>query len=443
VEQVTSIAPGQAKGVLLGEYPSTLQETTESLYDTVQAQLDDAASRLGLDGGIREILRRPERELTVTIPIKMDDGSIQVFEGYRVQHSSVRGPCKGGIRYHPGVDLHETRALAALMTWKCALMGLPFGGGKGAVRCDPGRMSRGELERLTRRYAVGIMPIIGPMNDIPAPDVNTSEQTMAWFMDTVSSIKGHTMLGIVTGKPVSIGGSLGRKAATGRGAAVAIAQLMEAERRRLGDTSVAIQGFGKVAIPAAELLAEWGCRIVAVSDISGGVYNPAGLDIRKLVGTITERPGRLLADCTSSSERISNSDILEMDADVLVPAAMENQITAGNAGTVEARYIIEGANGPTTPAADAILEDKGIVVVPDILANAGGVVVSYFEWVQGLQSYFWEAEEVNKRLDALMIRGFREVWNSARDNDVSLRNAAYFIAVDRVAGAIAQRGLFP
>jgi glutamate dehydrogenase (NAD(P)+) len=437
------LAPGQAKGVLLGEHHSAPREGAESLYDTVQAQLDDAADRLRLDGGIREILRRPERELTVTVPIKMDDGGIQVFEGYRVQHSSVRGPCKGGIRYHPEVDLHETRALAALMTWKCALMGIPFGGGKGAVKCDPGRMSRGELERLTRRYAAGIMPIIGPKNDIPAPDVNTSEQTMAWFMDTVSSIKGHTVLDIVTGKPVNIGGSLGRKEATGRGVAVSIAQLMEAERRPLDGTSVAIQGFGKVAIPAAELLAEWGCRILAVSDVSGGAYNPAGLDIPGLVGRLTARPGTLLADCVAPSERISNADLLELDVDILVPAAMENQITAGNAEAIEARYIVEGANGPTTPAADAILEEKGAIVVPDILANAGGVVVSYFEWVQGLQSYFWEAEEVNKRLDALMVRGFKEVWSSARENDVSLRSAAYLIAVDRVAGAIVQRGLFP
>lgn len=414
------------------------------MYASVQSRLDNAARALGLDPGVHAILRRPERELTVAVPVQMDDGSLVVFDGYRVQHSSVRGPCKGGIRYHPTVDLDETKALAALMTWKCSLVNIPFGGAKGAVRCDPSQMTRGELERVTRRYAAGIMPIIGPKNDIPAPDVNTGEQTMAWFMDTVSSMKGYTLLDTVTGKPVNVGGSLGRKESTGRGVAVIIAEILKASRMPLEGATVAIQGFGKVAVPAAQLLSSWGCKVVAVSDVSGGVYDPRGLDVPRLVNDLAERPGKMLADCfLPSCERVTNEELLELKVDVLVPAAMENQITPANASAISASVVVEGANGPTTPEADAILEYKGITVVPDILANAGGVVVSYFEWVQGAQSYFWGADEVNTRLDEIMIRSFQDVLGTASKRDVSLRDAAYLLAVDRVARAIAQRGIFP
>jgi glutamate dehydrogenase (NAD(P)+) len=435
--------PGAARGLV--ESREILgSEGKEGLYTSVQARLDNAARALGLDPGIHAILRRPERELTVAVPVQMDDGSLVVFDGYRVQHSSVRGPCKGGIRYHPSVDLDETKALAALMTWKCSLVNIPFGGAKGAVRCDPSKMTRGELERVTRRYAVGIMPIIGPKNDIPAPDVNTGEQTMAWFMDTVSSMKGYTVLDTVTGKPVNVGGSLGRKESTGRGVAVIVGEILKANRKPLEGATVAIQGFGKVAIPAAQLLSSWGCKVVAVSDVSGGVYDPSGLDVPRLVVDLAERPGKLLADCfLSSCQRVTNEGLLELQVDVLVPAAMENQITSANASAINAAFVVEGANGPTTPEADAILEHKGTTVVPDILANAGGVVVSYFEWVQGAQSYFWGADEVNNRLDEIMIRSFQDVLGTAGKQDVSLRDAAYLLAVDRVARALTQRGIFP
>ncbi len=434
---------GSARGRMVGSQ-SEIREDEETLYGTVQTQLDSAARTLGLDPGIHAILRRPERELTVAVPVQMDDGTLMVFDGYRVQHSSARGPCKGGIRYHPQVDLDETRALASLMTWKCSLVNIPFGGAKGAVRCNPARMTRGELERVTRRYAAGIMPIIGPKNDIPAPDVNTGEQVMAWFMDTVSSMKGYSMLDTVTGKPVNIGGSLGRKESTGRGVAVIVAQLLQAERKPIEGATVAIQGLGKVAIPAVQLLLSWGCKVVAVSDISGGVHDPAGLDIPRLIGDLAERPGKLLAECSvPGAERVSNGELLELKVDVLIPAAMENQITSANASAINATYIVEGANGPTTPAADAILEEKGTLVVPDILANAGGVVVSYFEWVQSCQSYYWRADEVNDKLDEIMIRGFEEVRETAINRDISLRSAAYLLAVDRAARAITQRGIFP
>ncbi len=441
----TSTVPeqGPAHG-LAGSREILGSEGKEGLYTSVQARLDNAARALDLDPGIHAILRRPERELTVAVPVQMDDGSLVVFDGFRVQHSSVRGPCKGGIRYHPSVDLDETKALAALMTWKCSLVNIPFGGAKGAVRCDPSQMTRGELERVTRRYAVGIMPIIGPKNDIPAPDVNTGEQTMAWFMDTVSSMKGYTVLDTVTGKPVNVGGSLGRKESTGRGVAVIVGEILKANRKPVEGATVAIQGIGKVAIPAAQLLSSWGCKVVAVSDVSGGVYDPSGLDVPRLVVDLAERPGKLLADCfLSNCQRVTNEELLELQVDVLVPAAMENQITSANASAINAAFVVEGANGPTTPEADAILEYKGTTVVPDILANAGGVVVSYFEWVQGAQSYFWGADEVNNRLDEIMIRSFQDVLGTAGKQDASLRDAAYLLAVDRVARALTQRGIFP
>lgn len=423
--------------------PAT-EKAEESLFATVQTQLDIAALKLGLDPGIHAVLREAERELAVSIPVVMDDGGIRVFKGYRVQHSSVRGPCKGGIRYHPDVSLEETRALAALMTWKCAVVNIPFGGAKGAVQCDPSKMTVEELKRLTRRYVAGIMPIVGPKNDIPAPDVNTGEQTMAWIMDTYSMIKGHAVLGIVTGKPLDIGGSLGRRDATGRGVATVAVELLQRRGERVEGATVAVQGFGKVGMPAAAILAEKGCKVVAISDISGGFYNPRGLDIPRVVSDLKASPGRLLADLAyRDAEHISNRDLLELDVDLLIPAAMENQITAANASSIQARYVVEGANGPTTPEADAILEAKGTVVVPDILANAGGVVVSYFEWVQNLQSYFWEMDEVNRNLERIMKRSFLEVTKLGEENDTNLRTAAYMLAIGKVARALEQRGIFP
>ncbi len=441
LQDTVPVQPGSARR---GSGRAAVEEVEESLLGTVQTQLDVAALRLGLDPGIHAVLRVPERELSVSIPVVMDDGAVRVFKGYRVQHSSVRGPCKGGIRYHPRVDLDETRALAALMTWKCALVNIPFGGAKGAVQCDPSTMTTEELKRLTRRYVAGILPIIGPQNDIPAPDVNTGEQTMAWIMDTVSMMKGYTVLGAVTGKPIDLGGSVGRREATGRGVATVAAELLKRQGRRVEGASVAVQGFGKVGMPAASLLAEKGCRVVAVSDVSGGLYNPRGLDVAALGALISESPNRLLADLRGvDAEPISNEELLQLNVDVLVPAAMENAITGANARAVRAGVVVEGANGPTTPGADAVLEAMGVAVVPDILANAGGVVVSYFEWVQNLQSYFWEVGEVNRSLERIMKQAFQAVWKVHQERDVSLRAAAYLVAVERVARALRQRGIFP
>ena len=416
----------------------------QDLWDTVLAQLDDVAQRLRLDTGIHAILRHPERELTVAVPVVMDDGLIKVFTGYRIQHSSARGPCKGGIRYHPDVDLSEVRALAALMTWKCAVVNIPYGGAKGGVRCDPVQMSEDEVCRMTRRFTAMIMPIIGSKRDIPAPDVNTNAQTMAWIADTVSMLERKTVIDIVTGKPISLGGSLGRKEATGRGAAIITAELLKRKRRRLSDTTVAVQGYGNVGSHAATILDQMGCTIVAVSDVSGGLYNPHGLDIASINQHVTAHPKRLLEGYEAPGvEKITNDELLVSDADVLIPAALEHQIRADNAPYVQAKMIVEGANGPTTREADEILGDRGIIVVPDILANAGGVVVSYFEWVQDLQCFFWDEKEVNRNLRRIMVRSFKEVWDFSRKQGVSLRLGAYMLAVDRVAGAVQSRGIFP
>ncbi len=416
----------------------------QDLWDTVLAQLDEVAQRLRLDTGIHAILRHPERELTVAVPVVMDDGLIKVFTGYRIQHSSARGPCKGGIRYHPDVDLSEVRALAALMTWKCAVVNIPYGGAKGGVRCDPVQMSEDEVCRMTRRFTAMIMPIIGSKRDIPAPDVNTNAQTMAWIADTVSMLERKTVIDIVTGKPIPLGGSLGRKEATGRGAAIITAELLKRKRRRLSDTTVAVQGYGNVGSHAATILDQMGCTIVAVSDVSGGLYNPHGLDIASINQHVTAHPKRLLEGYEAPGvEKITNDELLVSDADVLIPAALEHQIRADNAPYVQAKMIVEGANGPTTREADEILGDRGVVVVPDILANAGGVVVSYFEWVQDLQCFFWDEKEVNRNLRRIMVRSFKEVWDFSRKQGVSLRLGAYMLAVDRVAGAVQSRGIFP
>ena len=416
----------------------------QNLWDTVLTQLDDVAQRLDLDPGIHAILRQPERELTVAVPVVMDDGNIKVFTGYRIQHSSARGPCKGGIRYHPDVDLKEVRGLAALMTWKCAVVGIPYGGAKGGVQCDPAQMSQDEVCRMTRRFTAMIMPIIGSKRDIPAPDVNTNAQTMAWIADTVSMLERKTVIDIVTGKPIPLGGSLGRKEATGRGVAIITAELLKRKRRRLSDTTVAVQGYGNVGSHAATILNQMGCKIIAVSDVSGGLYNPRGLDIASVNQHVTAHPRRLLEGYKAPGvEKINNRELLESDVDVLIPAALEHQIRADNAPYIQAKVIVEGANGPTTREADEILNDRGIVLVPDILANAGGVVVSYFEWVQDLQCFFWDEAEVNHNLKRIMVRSFEEVWDFSQEQGVPLRLGACMLAVNKVAGAVRARGIFP
>jgi glutamate dehydrogenase (NAD(P)+) len=419
-------------------------EPAHDLWDDVRAQLDDVASRIGLDPGIHAILRQPERELTVAVPVMMDDGSIQVLTGYRVQHSSARGPCKGGIRYHLNVNLNEVRALAALMTWKCAVAGIPYGGAKGGIQCNPKTMSQGELCRLTRRFTAMILPILGPRRDIAAPDVNTDAQIMAWMADTACMLQDQATMEIVTGKPVALGGSLGRTEATGRGVALITRELLRLQGRKLEETTVAIQGFGNVGSAAATILHGMGCKVVAVSDVSGGWYDPRGLDVPALCRHVDAHPQHLLEECTVPDiEPISNEELLSSEVDVLIPAALEHQIHGGNADRLCAKAVIEAANGPTTPEADAILDERGILVVPDILANAGGVVVSYFEWAQDMQCFFWEEAKVNRQLERIMVTSFRKVWEVSEARDVPLRMAAYMLAVHDVAAAVQLRGIFP
>ena len=413
----------------------------QTAWESAQIQLATAVRELGLDDGLHDLLRTPRRALTVSVPLRRDDGSIEVLAGYRVQHNLARGPAKGGVRYHPATDMDEVKALAMWMTWKCALIGIPYGGAKGGVAVDPKLMSRNELERLTRRYASEIMPIIGPEKDIPAPDVGTDEQTMAWMMDTYSVQTGYSVPGVVTGKPVAIGGSEGRGGATSRGVMYAAFSALVERRVDPRSVSVAIQGFGKVGGLAAQYLHDAGCSVVAVSDVKGGIYNPRGLNPSALL-----RHTRAGADSVvgfPGTDTITNEELVELDVDVLVPAALEGIITEENADKIKAKFIVEGANGPTTTDADAILEDRGTVVVPDILANAGGVAVSYFEWVQDLQAYFWTEDEVNDRLKVLMERAYGEVSMLAAERGVSLRTAAQMIGVGRVAEAHRTRGLYP
>ena len=410
-------------------------------YITAQRQFDQAASILELDAGMRAVLREVRREFTVNFPVRMDDGSIRVFTGYRVQHNLTRGPAKGGIRYHPQVSLDEVKALSMWMTWKCAVTNLPYGGAKGGVICDPGELSQQELENLTRRFASEISLLIGPESDIPAPDVNTNQQTMAWIMDTISMEKGYSVPATVTGKPLSIGGSEGRPAATGRGVMVVTVEAC----RRLGwspeECSVAIQGFGNVGSVSAELLDAEGFKVVAVSDVFGGIYNPAGLDVPALLQH-QARTGRV-GGFAGASQEISNAALLELPVTILVPAALENQFSLENAARVQAKLVVEAANGPTTPEADDIFHQRGVVVVPDILANAGGVTVSYFEWVQDLQSFFWEEKEINARLTRIMERAYQQVDDLAQEHQTTLRMGAYCLAVKRVADATAVRGIYP
>ena len=412
-----------------------------SALDSAQHQLAEAVKQLGLDDGMHQMLATPRRSLEVAVPLRRDDGTMQVLHGYRVQHNLSRGPAKGGIRFHPSTDLDEVRALAMWMTWKCALIGIPYGGAKGGVAVDPRLLSRNELERVTRRYASEIMPIIGPEKDIPAPDVGTDAQTMAWMMDTYSVNSGYTVTGVVTGKPVSIGGSEGRGGATSRGVMyAAFSALREAGIDHRGAT-VAVQGFGKVGGLAAQFLHDAGCLVVAVSDWKGGVHCASGLNPAALrrhlddgADTVVGYPG---------TDTITNAELLELDVDVLVPAALEGVIHDGNADKVRAFFVVEGANGPTTPDGDAILEGNNVLVVPDVLANAGGVAVSYFEWVQDLQAYFWTEDEVNDRLRLLMETAYDQVSTLARERGVSLRVAAQMIGVGRVAEAHKIRGLYP
>jgi glutamate dehydrogenase (NAD(P)+) len=412
-----------------------------SAWESAQKQLAEAVAQLGLDDGFHDLLRTPRREVTVAVPLRRDDGQVEVLHGYRVQHNLTRGPAKGGIRFHPKTDLDEVRALAMWMTWKCALIGIPYGGAKGGVAVDPRLLSRNELERVTRRYASEIMPLVGPEKDIPAPDVGTDEQTMAWFMDTYSIHSGYTVTGVVTGKPMAVGGSMGRGGATSRGVMyTAFAALRDSDIDPR-DVTVAVQGFGKVGGAAAQFLHDAGCKVVAVSDVDGGVYNPAGLDPIALIRHL--RAGASTVVGYPGTDTITNEELISLDVDVLVPAALEGVIHDGNADQVKARFIVEGANGPTTPDADAILEDRGVLVVPDILANSGGVAVSYFEWVQDLQAYFWSEDEVNVRLRKLMERSYAEVSELAADRKVSLRTAAQMIGVGRVAEAHRTRGLYP
>jgi glutamate dehydrogenase (NAD(P)+) len=409
-------------------------------FRIAQIQFDMAAEFLKLDPGLRQILRTPKRILEVSIPTKMDNGQVRVMTGYRVQHNIARGPGKGGIRYHPGVTLDEVKALAAWMTWKTATVNVPFGGAKGGVICDPKRMSKGELERMTRRYASEILPIIGPAQDIPAPDVYTDSQTMAWIMDTYSMTMGHTVHGVVTGKPLSIGGSAGRSEATAQGVVYVVEEACKLKKIALRGATIAIQGFGNAGATAARLFAERKAKIIALSDTRGGVTNSRGIDPIKAIrykersGTVVGMPG---------ASRISNEDLLTMKCDILVPAALENVITLQNADSIKARIIAEAANGPTTPHADEILARRGITVLPDILANAGGVTVSYLEWVQNLEGLVWELDQVNASMQKTMVRAFHEMVDTMRKHHVPPRAGAMILAVGRVAEATLVRGLFP
>jgi glutamate dehydrogenase (NAD(P)+) len=397
---------------------------------------------LGLEEDDYVRFKYPERELKVSVPVKMDDGSVKVFEGYRVQHSSVRGPSKGGIRYHQNVDLQEVKALAAWMSLKCAIADIPYGGGKGGICVDPKKLSMGELERLTRKYTSMIAPIIGPDNDIPAPDVNTNGQIMAWFVDTYSNISGKYSPAVVTGKPLEVGGSLGRTEATGRGVMICAREIVKKKGMDVKGCKVAVQGAGNVGLLGARLMAEEGFTIVAISNSSGGVYKESGLDIHAIEKYLSVK-GNLLKDYEEDGiAHVSNAEVLTCDCDILVPAALENQITAENADQIKASIIVEGANGPTSIEADKILEAKGVVVVPDVLANGGGVIVSYFEWVQNREMFYWEEDEVNARLEKKMLSAFEKVYSVGQEYGASMRQSAYMVALDRMVAAGKLRGMF-
>ena len=410
-------------------------------YDNVLKVVQDAAAILGYSDSDIEAIKYPERELKVSIPVRMDDGTTHVFQGYRIQHSTSRGPAKGGIRFHPDVNADEVRALAAWMTFKCAVVNIPYGGGKGGVVCDPSKLSENEIRAITRRYTAAIAPLIGPEQDIPAPDVGTNAAVMGWIMDTYSMLKGHCIHGVVTGKPLELGGALGRNEATGRGVMFTTLNILKKLGIPSEGTTVAVQGAGNVGSVSAKLLHEAGLKVVAISDVSGGIYNPDGLDIPAILSYLAADRRNLLKDFNEDgTTHISNEELLELPVTVLVPAALENQINAGNAGKIQAKLIVEAANGPTTSEADEILAKRGIEVVPDILANAGGVVVSYFEWVQNIQNLTWDLDEVNKMLQKIMLTAFNEVYALSQEKNVTLRMAAYMVAIKRITTAGKLRG---
>ena len=413
-------------------------------YENMLSVVSNAAEILGYTPSDYEAVKYPERELKVAVPVRMDVGSVKVFEGFRVQHSTSRGPAKGGIRYHQNVDLDEVKALAAWMTFKCAVVNIPYGGGKGGIICDPTKLSESELRSLTRRFTAMIAPIIGPDQDIPAPDVGTNANVMGWIMDTYSMLKGHCVPGVVTGKPIELGGALGRNEATGRGVMITTLNILKALGMNPENTKAAIQGMGNVGSVSAKLLSEKGLKIVAVSDVSCALYNPDGLDIPSILEYLSQKRGNLLEGYHNGNTiHLTNAELLELNVDVLIPAALENQINTSNADKIQARVIVEAANGPTTIDADEILDKKGIAVVPDILSNAGGVVVSYFEWVQNIQSISWSEEHVNEQLKQIMDQAFQSVWDIAREKKVSLRTGAYLISVKRVIDAKNMRGIWP
>jgi len=427
--QDTIIRPDKDRALLAEENP----------FEAMMSRFDYAAQRLSLDPGLYKVLRSPEKQIIVSVPVARDNGEVEVYTGYRVLYNTSRGPAKGGIRFDTAVTLDEVTALAAWMTWKCAVVNIPFGGAKGGVSCDPFQLSNGELERITRRYTAAIIETLGPDSDVPAPDVNTNERVMAWIMDTYSMHKRHTVTAVVTGKPVEMGGSLGRREATGRGCMLVTREALKRLRMPIEGTRVVVQGFGNVGSVAAQLMEGLGMRVVAVSDKSGGIHDPAGLNIRDVLQHTRQR--RFLSDY-KEADHISNQDLLTLDCDVLVPAAMENVITSHNAGAIKARIICEGANGPTTANADKILEQNGVFVIPDILANAGGVTVSYFEWVQDRGGYFWDEDTVNQRLERIMVESFDQVAGMAGRHAVNLRIGAYMLAIERVAAVHRLRGMY-
>ena len=413
-------------------------------YENVLKVMDEAAQILGYSESDIEPLKYPERELKVSVPVVMDDGSTRVFEGYRIQHSTSRGPAKGGIRFHPAVNNDEVKALAAWMTFKCAVVNIPYGGGKGGVVCDPHELSERELRAITRRFTAAIMPLIGPDQDIPAPDVGSNAAVMGWMMDTYSMLKGHCVHGVVTGKPIELGGALGRNEATGRGVMFTTRNIIKKMGMEMKGTDVAVQGMGNVGSITAKLLHQEGMKVVAVSDVSGGIYKKEGLDIPAILAYLGKDRKNLLSGYEEEGmTRITNEELLELPVTVLVPAALENQINGTNADKIQAKLIVEAANGPTAAEADPILNEKGVVIVPDILSNAGGVVVSYFEWVQNIQSVSWTEEEVNAKLERIMNNSFEAVYNIAQEKKVPLRTGAYLIAVDRVVKAKKARAIWP
>ena len=417
--------------------------STYNPYENVIAVIRDAAARLELEESDYIATMYPERELKVSFPVRMDDDSVKMFEGYRVQHSSSRGPCKGGIRFHPDSDENEVKALAAWMTFKCAVVGIPYGGAKGAVKVDPSKLSHRELERLTRRFTAMIAPILGPERDIPAPDVNTNGEIMGWIMDTYSMLKGYAIPGVVTGKPLDIGGSLGRPEATGRGVMITTREILKKLNIQPENQRVVIQGMGNVGSVTAKLVSEMGIKVIAVSDVSGGIQNDEGLDIPDILRFLSTR-GNLLKDYKKEGlKRLSNQELLALDTDILIPAALENQINESNAADIKAKLIVEAANGPTTIGADKILDERGIIVVPDILANAGGVVVSYFEWVQNIQSLMWDEDEINQTLNRIMCKAIDTVYENHLEKKSSLRASAYMIALKKLVTAKKIRGIFP